>query len=201
MTDQPRIFAILPAAGMSRRMGRPKQLIPIDNQPMLLAVLDPLTSSDITHITIVTRTDIANALSLTDSETTTIVINDDDQSDMIDSIRLALADIQTRHAPKPTDGILITPADQPGQFPDDINHCIAAYHSDPTKLIIAEHDGRRGHPLIFPATLIPDVHAPLCDTGLRNLTHHHAALVRPVPCPSIAVIRDIDTPDDLDQLR
>lgn len=196
-----RIFAIIPAAGMSRRMGQPKQLIPIDGQPMLLTILEPLIASNVTITAIVTRTDIANALSLTDSDNMTIVINDDDQSDMIDSIRLALTNIQNQHAPTPEDGILIVPADQPGLTPDDINGCIEAFQSDPSKLVIAEHNNRKGHPLIFRAALIPDVHASLCNTGLRNLTRQHADSIRTVICSSIAVIRDIDTPDDLDQLR
>lgn len=201
MTTPPRIFAILPAAGMSRRMGQPKQLIPINNKPMLLTVLEPLTATNISAVAIVTRTDIANQLSLTESQNTTIVINDDDQSEMIDSIRLAITAIADQHTPAPTDGFLIIPADQPGLTPTDINRCITAFQSSPTHLVIAEHNNRRGHPLIFPASLAQDVHSPLCNTGLRELTRKHADSILTVPCPTIAVTRDIDTPDDLNKFR
>ncbi len=35
-----RVAAVVPAAGMSRRMGRLKPLLPFDGQPMLARVID-----------------------------------------------------------------------------------------------------------------------------------------------------------------
>ena len=43
--DLPNVFAIVPAAGRSRRMGRPKQLLEIDGVPMLLGVVRQLAAS------------------------------------------------------------------------------------------------------------------------------------------------------------
>ena len=43
-------FAVVPCAGHSRRMGRPKLLLGIDGRPLLLAVLEPLTNTSIDNI-------------------------------------------------------------------------------------------------------------------------------------------------------
>ena len=45
--DRPRVFAIVPAAGRSRRMGTPKQLLDVGGRTMLAAVLEPLAAAQV----------------------------------------------------------------------------------------------------------------------------------------------------------
>lgn len=48
-----KISAILIAAGASRRLGRPKQLVPIDGQPLILYIIDQIRSSRVDELLVV----------------------------------------------------------------------------------------------------------------------------------------------------
>lgn len=201
----PCIFAIIPAAGRSRRMGRAKQLVAVGERPMLLDVVDSLRASRVTTITLVTRAAITDALGLqtVSDARLRVVFSEDPRAEMIDSIRIALREIQLRNSPKglqPPDGILVCPGDHPGIITADHDRCIDAFREAPDRIIIATRDGRRGHPVVFPAAMIDFVLSAACDAGLRGLPRRHPERVTEIPCSSPGVTRDIDTPDDLRRL-
>ncbi len=194
-----RVFAIVPAAGRSRRMGHDKQLLDIGGQSMLASVLDMLERSRVCSVTLVTHSGITAHIETHRFAKLSVVINDDQQSHMIDSVRMGID--AARHSRvgremAPPDGFLILPADQPGIEAADIDRCIAIFSTDATRIVIATHGERRGHPLIFPASLESFVRSAACDGGLNALPRTHADRVVTVPCGSPGVIRDIDTPDD-----
>ena len=192
----PRIFAIVPAAGRSRRMGRAKQLLDIDGRPMLLAVLEPLAAAAVDGIALVTHNAIARRIDYTHLPGVILVPNEDETTEMIDSVRLALDAWHALETISPTDGFLVCPADHPGVKTADFDACIATYRRSLNHLIIATHAGRRGHPLIFPAALAAFVHSHACDTGLNALPRKYADDIIVIERPSTAVARDIDTPAD-----
>ena len=195
VTADHRIFAILPAAGRSRRMGSDKQLLDVAGQPMAMAVLERLAASSVTGVALVTHRTIADALPPLPRDTF-VVLNDDPATEMIDSIRIGLTAWQGREQTSAHDGFLICPADQPGISTADIDACITAFRATPDRIIIAEHAGRRGHPIIFPAALADFVLSPACDGGLNALPRSHTQQVHIVSCASPGVVRDIDTPQD-----
>jgi nicotine blue oxidoreductase len=63
-------------------------------------------------------------------------------------------------------------------------------------IVVAARGGRRGHPMIFPASLAAFVESAACDSGLNALPREHAARVKLVECASPGVSRDVDTPAD-----
>ena len=110
---------------------------------------------------------------------TLIAHNDDPATEMIDSVRMGLEAWAGRERIEATDGILLIPGDQPGVAPECIAACVAAFASDPTHVVVATYQGRRGHPLIFPGELITFVESPACDGGLRNSLWPMAAASAP----------------------
>lgn len=211
--DAPSVFAIVPAAGRSRRLGRSKQLLDIDGMPMLLRIVEQLIASRITGIAIVTRREIEDALNSHPAGGPRLrrwrdgaapgvffAYNEAENAEMIDSVRIGL-NAWTQHAAvSGTDGFLVCPGDHPGLAAADFNACIAAFQNAPHRIVIASHDGRRGHPVIFPAGLSDEVHSRACDGGLNTLPRVHADLVLEAPCGSRGVLWDIDTPDDAERL-
>ncbi len=208
--DSPNVFAIVPAAGRSRRMGRCKQLLEIDGLPMLLGIIQQLAASCIAGIAIVTRREIEAALrshplaaahiqAWSDDSSPKVIFahNPADDAEMIDSVRIGIHTWELRESSAESDGLLVCPADHPGITTTDFNACIAAFHSEPHRIIIASRNGRRGHPIIFPASLAAAVQSPACDNGLNALPRDHADLVCEVTCRSPSVLTDVDTPDDL----
>ncbi len=188
--------AIIPAAGRSSRMGRPKQLLDVDGQPMLLAVVDPIQScGSIDKTIIVTNSLVASTLDLAQTGTS-VVLNDEPDAQMIDSVRLGVTELQRQYDLAPSDGILICPGDQPGLTTDDIARCCQTFTQTPQKILIATHHGKRGHPMIFPASLVPYVMSIACDAGLRELPQQHIELIAQFELTTPAVTRNINTPDD-----
>lgn len=189
---KPHVVAIIPAAGRSRRMGRPKQLLPVHGEGMLSAVASTVAASSVDGVLVVTHSLIARQLQI-DWGRIRLTLNDDPSSEMIDSIRIGM-DAWERRAP--TDGYMIVPGDLPGLSAADVDRCLEAFRGDPGTIVIATYGGRRGHPMIFPAALSAAVRGAVCDNGLRALAGVYPDLVRLTACPSAAVTRDIDTPED-----
>jgi molybdenum cofactor cytidylyltransferase len=195
-----RVFAIVPAAGRSERMGRPKQLLQINGRPMIEAVIEPLADSSLDGILLVTHSGIADKISGLVLPKTQVALNDDQGSQMIDSIRIGLMFWAERENILPDDGVLVCPGDLPGLIRNDIDICLAHFREHPQYIVIATHRGKHGHPIIFPASMEAFVHSRECDQGLRALPQHHSDQVKSVEC-SAAVLRNVNTPEDYKELR
>lgn len=195
------IHAIIPAAGRSSRMGQPKQLMDIAGQPMMLAVADPIVSCNrIEHTVIVTNSMVASSLDL-NSSGAMVVLNDEPDAEMIDSVRLGIDTLQHHCELNVEDGILICPGDQPGLTAAEIADCCAVFFERPGRIVVATHDGKRGHPLIFPASRIPFLMSQACDRGLREIITAHEDNVAVIEIHNSAVLRNINTPEDFQRLR
>lgn len=191
----PLVHAIIPAAGRSRRMGSPKQLLDVGGATMLERMVQTLSAVD--GIAVVTHAAIRAALADRLGASVVLVANDDPATEMIDSIRLGIAAWRARSM-RPQDGFLVCPGDHPGLSAEDVGRCLAAFRESPDRIVVATRNGKRGHPLIFPAGLAAIVESAVCDGGLNQLVHRHAELVREVECASPGVLHDVDSPADLD---
>ena len=200
-TQPVRVFAIVPAAGRSRRMGSAKQLLDVGGRTMLAAVLEPLAAAGVAGVVLMTHAELAGQLDLARLPDVHIARNDDAQSEMIDSIRIGLHAWRQRETIADSDGFLVCPADHPGITTADFDRCIAAFRTVPDKVIVATRAGRRGHPMIFPNALVPFVESPACDQGLNALPRQHADRVQSVACKSPGISRDVDTPTDYQALE
>jgi molybdenum cofactor cytidylyltransferase len=182
-------------------MGRDKQLLPVDGQPMLLHTLAALAAADIAGVVLVTRAAILQQLDEARLAGVRIAYNEPPDAEMIDSVRIGLQSWQDVAEITPHDAFLVHPADQPGVSTADIDACIAAFRAAPSAIIVASRTGRRGHPLLFPAELAHFVQSPACDAGLRVLPRTYPDRVREVSCTSAGVTRDIDTNEDYEHFR
>jgi molybdenum cofactor cytidylyltransferase len=193
------IIAIVPAAGRSRRMGRPKQMLEVGGRPMLERVVDTMRAAGIERVVVVTNSETEQALRLSGRPGLSVVINDDAASEMIDSVRLGLAEAE-KQSPGTDGGFLVLPADVAAVEAAAVRLCLQRFAQDPSRLVIASHAGRAGHPLIVPRDLAAAVHSRACDAGLRELARTCPQRVVLAECPSDSVLRDVDTPQDYDGL-
>lgn len=191
-----RIWGIVPAAGMSRRMGTTKQTLAFGDTTIVSAVVRTMLSADVDGVVVVTRTDLKNALMLPDDPRITVAFNDDAESHMIDSVRLGLAQVAEASdgTDGPQDGILIVPGDMPTVGAEACRRCIEAYKRSPERIVIATHHGRRGHPMIFPVALravLDGLHG-----GLHELPRSYSDRVEEVDVDDPGILRDVDTRED-----
>jgi len=189
------IVAIIPAAGRSTRMGRPKQLLPMDKGTMLEHVIESVLWGDIDGLCVVTSGAVDDELALGEDPRFILAINDDADSEMLDSIRMGMAVLNARCQVNDIDAYLVCPGDMPRVTPDDVRAVTAAFRREPDGIVIAAHQGRRGHPMVFPASLAAEVDR-IGAGGLKALIEAHTERVRIVERDSPGVIQDIDTPED-----
>jgi CTP:molybdopterin cytidylyltransferase MocA len=67
--------------------------------------------------------------------------------------------------------------------------------------VVPVHQGRRGHPTIFPFALAASVFELPADQGLNRLLHAHAHEIIEIETASPSVVTDLDTPEDYDHLK
>lgn len=196
------VFGIIPAAGLSRRMGTPKQLLPIDGRPMLQVVLDHLCAAALEGVVVVTRSEILAAWKPEPQPRVQFAINDNDDSQMIDSVLLGIERLRARYEMKEEDGLLVCPGDNPRIGRPVVEACVTAYRRHVGGIIRAVHRGRRGHPIIIPCGRADELPRLAQSGGLDQLPRQHPALVTEVACDEPGVAQDVDTPTDYtNQLR
>ncbi len=212
-----RTFAILPAAGHSTRIGRPKLLLPLsDGRALIEHVLTAWRASSVSEIVVVMRgDDTALAERCRRGERTTIVQPETDPPYMKASIAAGLDHLRHVHAPADDDAWLVAPADMPFLPATAIDAVIAAYrHRLPAKasaatstgdatsrpkVIVPRCQGRCGHPVLFAWSLAAEVALLAPDEGLNRLVERHQALA--VEVLDEGVLSDVDTPEDYARLQ
>lgn len=197
----PRLFAVVPAAGHSRRMGRPKLLLPLGSSTVIARMLAVLNGPAITATIVVVRPDdeplraaVANAGAIPLQPHVA-------PQEMRQSVEYALRYIFDNFQPRPDEGWLLVPADHPLLEPAAIEQLVKAWHASSDKILVPVHRGRRGHPTLFPFRLAADVFQLPADQGLNRLVHKHASEVRQIEIDCPSVLADLDTPEDYERLQ
>ncbi len=94
-------------------------------------------------------------------------------------------------------GWLVLPGDMPLVQPATLRAVAAAMPHHP--IVYAQHRGRRGHPVAFAAELYSELARLSGDEGARRLVARYPAFG--VEVPDGGVLLDVDTEQDLQQLR
>ena len=81
-----------------------------------------------------------------------IVINDDWEKGQLSSIQSAL-----RSLPPQTDGIMLLLIDHPLISSSLVDELIETFYTSGKSIVLPVYEGRRGHPVIFSATLYPGI--------------------------------------------
>lgn len=200
MSSSRRLFAIIPAAGHSRRMGRPKLLLPLDGQTVIRRLLNVLGHESIAARFVVMRRDDDDLANEVRNSQAKIVQPAVDPPDMRQSIEFGLREVECTMQPTADDGWLLVPADHPMLDSTILRSLIDYWSQNPDRIVVPEYGGRRGHPTIFPWRLAEAVKQLPENAGLNLLLKAHAGSVAEVPVESPTVLTDLDTPEDYELL-
>jgi len=187
------ISAIVLAAGESKRMGRPKQLLAWQGKTLLRHVLESLMKSDADEIILVLGHE-AEAIrkGLTEFQIK-IVINPDYKQGMASSLRQGLL------AMNPTsEAFLVLLADQPGIGPEIMNRMIRDFQrADPKRGIVRPvYQGLRGHPVLIGVQYLQEALQLQGDVGARQILMNHPEDIIEIEVDQDVVLKDIDTPEE-----
>ncbi|HET6878664.1 MAG TPA: nucleotidyltransferase family protein [Pirellulales bacterium] len=187
-------FAIIPAAGVSARMGTPKLLLPCGGKTMIERVVAAWRASGVDRVVAVVRAGDAELASHIAQCGATVVPAEPPPPDMKASVLAGLNYLAEQEEPGPGDVWLTAPADLPGLDPNVMRRLCDAHDPAAPRVLVAGHQGRKGHPVLFPWSFAAKVAALGPEEGLNRLVERGGAVL--VECGTGALCADIDTPDD-----
>lgn len=191
-----RLFAIIPAAGHSRRMGRPKLLLPFRGTTVLGTLLEALSVPRIAVRCVVVRADDEALTKEAQAHRGWVVHPPVDPPDMRASVEFALERIAERFRPASDDGWLLVPADHPLLPPALLMDLLTAWDARRPEILVPTYLGRRGHPTLFRWRTAAALREIPADRGLNWLLERLADQVTQWPCAFPETIQDLDTPED-----
>ena len=187
-----RVTGVVLAAGGSRRLGTPKQLLPYRDTTVLGATLDVARSAGFDQLIVTlggTAQAVCDAVALDGAE---VVAVEDFGTGCSASLRAAL----TRVHPQAT-GIVLMLGDQPCVDPATVRRL--ATEGPSTDMMVCRYDNGIGHPFWLGRSVFSDLCQLHGDKGVWKLVEsgrhpvHEVAVGGPVPL-------DVDTWDDYRRL-
>ncbi len=186
------IAAVVLAAGLSTRMGRPKQTLLLEGEPMLERVLGNVRGSHVDRIVVVLgagREEIERKVKFRDE---TVVVNAGYRLGMSGSLRKGIA-----AAGPEAEAVLVVLGDQPYVSRATIDKLVDAYKTSKAKVVAPLYQGRRGNPVLFDRSLFPQILRVRGDRGAKSVVERNADDLLEVEVGDEGVLVDIDTPEDI----
>jgi molybdenum cofactor cytidylyltransferase len=188
------VAAIILAAGASRRLGQPKQLLRYGGETLLGRAIRLADEAGATPVLAILGAQAEAVGDAVDPRKAVSVLNPDWEQGIASSIHAGLHAVDAASA-----GVLILSCDQPRLTANHLRGLIDAFIDQPARTIVAsEYAGVHGVPAIFPRAVFPNLFALEGDKGARTLLIQPPCLVVGVPFPGGEI--DVDKPDDLEHL-
>lgn len=185
------IWAIVLAAGESKRMGTPKMLLPYNDVTIIEQVIRNLMDANVDRVVVVVGAGKEEIMKVTRRYDVFHCYNENYKSGMLSSVKCGFYSL-----PEGCLAALIMPGDQPMTGPGEINRVISSFLENDRGLIMAVHNGKRGHPLIVDMKYLEEVLSLPEEAGLRALAERHPDDVLESDTDDPSVLRDIDTQED-----
>jgi len=196
-----RTFALIPAAGKSARMGRPKLMLPVGERTVLECTLAALRQGGIAQILVVVSPQGAGLAALAEKAGALVLQLAEETAHMQDTVLCGLAWLEEHFHPEPGDRWLLLPADHPTLNPEVIRALLDARTAHPEQSIfVPTYAGRRGHPTLIGWPHTPEVRAWPAGVGLNQFFRQKTAVTYELPVSSPDILFDLDTPADYQRL-
>lgn len=191
------IGAIVLAAGMSKRMGVPKLILPWGDTTIIGHVVRNLQKAGITSIVVVTggaHQEVADAL---ETYPVTIVYNERYRQDhMIQTLQCGLTRL-----PDAVTAALVVLGDQPQIGIEVIEALVGEYMVSRAKIIFPSDGKRRGHPWVVEKSLWEDILAFPASRTMRDFFGDHEDEIRYLLIKTNTIFQDIDTSGDYEKYK
>lgn len=192
------IAAIILAAGGSRRLGQPKQLLICEGETLLNRAIRLAFEAGASPVLAVLGAEFEHILRSIHATKAIPVHNDQWRQGMGRSIEAGMRALSV--CAQDADGVLLMGCDQPRLTVDHLRSLINTFVSRGGPAIVASlYAGVQAVPAVFPGETFAALRALRGDKGARSIIER-----APVPVVQVEFARgevDIDTPEDLAQLH
>jgi len=195
MRGSQHIDGVVLAAGRSTRMGRSKaQLEAETGQTFIEHAVHRLREAGCRYVLAVVNDAEDWTQRLADVSGAAVVVNDRENSQQIDSIRLAMEQL-----PEDSSAMVVLPVDFPAVREDTIEKVIDEYRRAGSPIVAAAYRGEAGHPVLFSRSVYSELLGDLPE-GAQTLVREHRCRMN-VEVDDPGVVKDVDTPDDYERYR
>jgi molybdenum cofactor cytidylyltransferase len=188
------ISGILLAAGDSKRMGKPKQLLPYNGLTFVDSILNKFSEIGCEPIITILGATAELICEKTKVHKFQCFRNPNPEEGQLSSLQIAVA-----HLPEDSEGFIMALVDHPMVKLDTYQKLFEMAKENPGNIIVPEFYGQKGHPVYFGRTFFDSIlHLPLND-GARVVLRENPADVMYLPVDDEGILKDIDTLEDFQQ--
>jgi len=195
---QRHVGAVVLAAGLSRRMGQPKVLLPWSGRKTILEqILDQLILARVPHITVVTGHRAEEVGAIARRSGVNDVFNPDyARGEMLSSLKAGLAAMPSHVA-----AALVVLGDQPRIQARVVAQVLTAYAEGAGDIVAPSYQMRRGHPILIDRRYWPEMMALPEGGAPRDVINRYQDRIGYVNVDTDSVLGDVDTPDEYHEER
>ena len=186
-----KIGCIVMAAGNARRFGSNKLDARVEGKTLLRRALEAVPAACFDRVAVVTQ--YPRGMDLAREMGFGLKVSGWEVEQLSHTITLGMAHMQDM------DGVMFQVSDQPLLRRDSVERLVEAFRRHPDRLAALAHDGVRGNPCLFPASLFPELTALEGDHGGSAVIRRHPDLLLLVEAPP-QELTDVDTPQALEVL-
>jgi len=185
------VTAIILAAGESKRMGKPKLLLPLGNTSIIEKVVTHTVRSAIDKTIVVLGSNHEAIGSLIQDYPVEAVYNKLYKNGMLSSVQYGL-----RAVPDSTDAVMVLLGDQPMIENTIMDKMIETYKKSDRGIIVATCLGKRGHPILLARKYLIEIMEFTRENSLKDLLQKYPGDIEEMETESPEILRDIDTEKD-----
>jgi molybdenum cofactor cytidylyltransferase len=185
------IGAIILAAGESKRMGKPKLLLPFGDKTIVETVVTNVIQSKADEALVVLGANHEKIEEKIKDFPVTITVNPYYKKGMLSSVQWGFNAI-----PENIRGVLICLGDQPSIPSSVMDKVIGAFKSSRKGIVVPAFKKNRGHPVLIDVKYRKEIEDLSPDVGLRGIVYNHPGDTMEVEVEIPAILRDIDNPED-----
>ena len=188
-----KIAAVILAAGASKRFGSPKMLAKVGGEPLVRLVARSFVEAGFAEVAVVLAPGAGEIAAALEGLGVVTVVNSRPGDGMLSSAQVGLSALSSGCG-----RVALSPADLPGLTTQVLRKLLAGLPPEaPLVVAVPAGAGRRGHPLVIPAGLVPRLLSWESERRLSDLLRESDVRVHEVPGFGAEVLRDVDVPSDL----
>ncbi len=187
--------AVILAAGESKRMGRPKLLLPWGQETVIGKIVRTLGEAGVEEIIVVTGGAGPQVEEALRGSAARCLRNPNFAAgEMLSSCQAGLQALSAQAG-----AALIVLGDQPQIETGVVKSLLERLEMDRPELLVPSYQMRRGHPWVVARKLWPEILALRSPATLRDFLIQHADQITYLQVESTSILQDLDTPADYER--